>query len=75
MTHYNPVNPSDSIGRIVRIAHNTVNPDIRGKHVSIVGVRGATHFDGTRVIVRLVNSDGSLGAEYLVTPGLIVENE
>lgn len=58
---------------IKRIAHNAVNPVLRGKVVSIVGIRGANHFDGTRVIVRLVEDDGSLGQEYLVTPGLLID--
>ena len=55
-----------------RIAYNAANAALRGKVVSIVGMRGANHFDGTRVIVRIVEDDGSLGQEYLVTPGILI---
>ena len=55
-----------------RIAYNAANAALRGKVVSIVGIRGANHFDGPRVIVRLVNDDGSLGQEYLVVPGIVI---
>jgi len=59
--------------QIKRIAHTAVNRDLRGQAVSIVGLRGATSWDSPRVIVRLINMDGSLGAEYLVLPGLIID--
>ena len=58
--------------QIKRIAHNATNPNLRGQVVSIVGFRGATHFDVARVIVRPVQADGSLGDEYLMTPGIII---
>lgn len=70
---YNSVYPEQSINRIVRIAYNAVNPVLRGKQVSIVGIRGATSWDGSRVIVRLIERDGSLGEEYLVKPSLIID--
>lgn len=59
-------------GRIMRIAYNAANPTIRGAVISIVGYRGATHWDIPRIIVRLVNDDGSLGDEYLVMPSLVI---
>lgn len=59
--------------RVVRIAYNAVNAQLRGKVVSIVGMRGATRWDGPRVVVRLIEDDGTLGAEYLVQPGLLIE--
>lgn len=65
--------PPYAVGQLKRIARNAASPKLRGRVVSIVGVRGATHFDNTRVVVRLVHDDGSLGDEFLVTPGLLVD--
>lgn len=63
----------DVTKQIKRIAYNAVNPALRGKVVSIEGFRPATWFDRPRIIVRLVQNDGTLGDEYLVTPGILIE--
>lgn len=58
--------------RIMRIAHNAVNPDLRGKAVSIIGFEPATWWNNPRVIVRLLENDGSHGSTYHVQPGILI---
>lgn len=55
-----------------RIAWNAVNKDVRGKPVVVTGIVGATHWDSSRVVVRLVEDDGSLGQEYRVLPSIVI---
>lgn len=61
-----------NIGRLVRVSKTAVNRDIRGRVVQITGWRPATYWDRSRVSVRLVESDGSIGDEYLVIPSILV---
>lgn len=66
-------NPLPAQHTIKRLAYNCARKELRGAVVAITGYRGATHFDGTRVIVRVVREDGALGTEYLVQPGIIID--
>src|SRR5690606_5501002 len=59
-------------GRMMRITKIADNRDIRGRVVQITGWRPATPWDLSRVKVRLVESDGSLGDEYLVVASILV---
>lgn len=58
--------------QMVRFSYNADNYDLRGKVVSIVRTRAANSFDVSRVVVRLVNTDGSLGQEYQVRPDALI---
>lgn len=49
-----------------------VEQAVAGKVVSFVGYRPANSFDIRRAIVREVNSDGSAGAEWLVSPHYVI---
>lgn len=59
-------------GRLMRVSKIVENRDIRGRVVQITGHRPATPWDLSRVRVRLVESDGSLGDEYLVVSAILV---
>lgn len=59
-------------GRLVRVSKAAVDRNIRGRVVQVTGLRPATPWDRSRVVVRLVDSDGALGDEYLVTPSILV---
>ncbi len=59
--------------QVKRISYSAVNKTLRGNVVSIVGFQPATWFDIARIIVRLVNNDGSLGDEYLVHPSIVID--
>ena len=59
-------------GRMMRITKTADNRDIRGRVVQVTGWRPATPWDLSRVKVRLVESDGSLGDEYLVVSSILV---
>lgn len=61
-----------TINDIVRVSKTAENRDIRGRAVRITGWRPATPWDISRVKVRLVESDGSLGDEYLVVSSILV---
>lgn len=59
-------------GRMMRITKIADNREIRGRVVQVTGWRPATPWDISRVRVRLVESDGSLGDEYLVVDSILV---
>ncbi len=59
--------------QVKRIAYNATRAALRGKVVSIEGFKSATHWDNPRIIVRLIEDDGSLGQEYLVAPHIIID--
>lgn len=61
-----------TINDIVRVSKTAENRAIRGRVVQVTGWRPATPWDRSRVLVRLVESDGSLGDEYLVIPSILV---
>lgn len=59
-------------GRLMRVSTIVENREIRGRVVQVTGSRPATPWDLSRVKVRLVESDGSLGDEYLVVSSILV---
>lgn len=59
-------------GKLARFAYNADNYDLRGKPVSIVRIRPAMLGDISRVVVRIVLNDGSLGQEYQVRQGALI---
>lgn len=62
------------VGRLYRIAKGTENPVLRGQVVTYLGYYpniGTSLLGGPPHLVRLVESDGSLGEKYLVRQSII----
>lgn len=55
------------IGRLYRLVGQTQKPELNRKVVEFLGILDRP-FDIRRAVVKIVESDGSLGEEWLVQP-------
>ena len=63
--------PEQSERILYRVTPLAWRKELRNRIVQVTGHRGRTAWDMPRMIIRVVESDGSLGDEYLVSPGIL----